>query len=144
MYGQHFQQSIDQSTGYGCQSCSWSAEQGNKEKLCSRSRVRILSLETRSAVPTRVSPLILYTQAESDWLVLNHGISPLILHTQAESDWLVLNRGIPRAFRDGAHMIIPSTVIGSLPSLSGHAIVYRWRSLPRVHRHSASSPQGGS
>ena len=26
----------------------------------------------------------------------------------------------------------------------GHAIAYRWRSLPRVHRHGASKPQGGS
>ena len=31
----------------------------------------------------------------------------------------------------------------SIPSLSGHAIAYRWRSLPRVHRHRASS-QGSS
>ena len=27
--GQHFQQSMDQLDIYGCQSCSWSAEQGN-------------------------------------------------------------------------------------------------------------------
>ena len=32
--------------------------------------------------------------------------------------------------------------IGSVPSLSGHAIAYRWRSLPRVRRHRASKPQG--
>ena len=31
--------------------------------------------------------------------------------------------------------------IGSVPSLSGHAIGCRWRSLPRVHRHRASKPQ---
>ena len=31
--------------------------------------------------------------------------------------------------------------IGSVPSLSGHAIAYRWRSLPRVRRHRASKPQ---
>ena len=29
-------------------------------------------------------------------------------------------------------------------SLSGHAIAYRWRSLPRVHRHRPSKPQGSS
>ena len=35
--------------------------------------------------------------------------------------------------------------IGSVPSLSGHAaIAYRWRSLPRVRRHRASSSQGSS
>ena len=35
-------------------------------------------------------------------------------------------------------------VIGSVPSLSGHAIAYRWRSLPRVRRHRVSKPQGSS
>ena len=34
--------------------------------------------------------------------------------------------------------------IGSVPSLSGHAIAYRWRSLPRVRRHRASKPHGSS
>ena len=34
--------------------------------------------------------------------------------------------------------------IGPVPSLSGHANAYRWRSLPRLHRHRASKPQGGS
>ena len=38
----------------------------------------------------------------------------------------------------------PPYAIGSIPSLSGHAIAYRWRSLPRVHRHRASKPQGSS
>ena len=37
--------------------------------------------------------------------------------------------------------IIRSTAIGSLPSSSGHAIAYWWRSLPRVRRHSARSPE---
>ena len=36
----------------------------------------------------------------------------------------------------------PPYVIGSVPSLSGRAIAYRWRSLPRVRRHRASKPQG--
>ena len=30
--------------------------------------------------------------------------------------------------------------IGSVPSLSGHTVAYRWRSLPRVRRHRACSP----
>ena len=38
----------------------------------------------------------------------------------------------------------PSYAIGSVPSLSGHANAYRWRSLPRVRRHRASKPQGSS
>ena len=38
----------------------------------------------------------------------------------------------------------PPYVIASVPSLSGHAIAYRWRSLPRVRRHRASKPQGSS
>ena len=36
----------------------------------------------------------------------------------------------------------PPYAIGSVPSLSGHSIPYRWRSLLRVHRHRASKPQG--
>ena len=38
----------------------------------------------------------------------------------------------------------PAYAIRSVPSLSGHAIAYRWRSLPRVHRRRASKPQGSS
>ena len=34
---------------------------------------------------------------------------------------LVLTRGIPSAFRDGVHIYIPPTAIGSVPTLSGHA-----------------------
>ena len=45
----------------GYQFRSWSAEQGTS---CSRSRMRIWSRETGSAVSSRVAPLILHTQAE--------------------------------------------------------------------------------
>ena len=38
----------------------------------------------------------------------------------------------------------PSYAIGSVPSLSGHVIAYRWLLLPRVHRHKAGKPQGSS
>ena len=38
----------------------------------------------------------------------------------------------------------PPYAIGPVPSLSGHAFAYRWRSLPRVRRHRASKPQGSS
>ena len=42
------------------------------------------------------------------------------------------------------HTYIHTYTIGSVPSLSGHAVAYRWRSLPRVRWHRASSPQGSS
>ena len=38
----------------------------------------------------------------------------------------------------------PPYAIGSVPSLSGHAVAYRWRSLPRVRRHRVSKSQGSS
>ena len=38
----------------------------------------------------------------------------------------------------------PPYAIGSVPTLSGHAIAYRWRSLPRVRRHRASKLQDSS
>ena len=82
--------------------------------------LRIWSRETGSAVPSRVSLLI-------SILRLN----------------LVLTYGIPPEFRGGVHMK-PPYAIGSVPSLSGHAVAYRWRSLPRVRRHRASKPQGSS
>ena len=61
------------------------------------------------------------------------------LHTQAESGAY----GIPPEFRGGVRMK-PPYAIGSVPSLSDHAVAYRWRSLPRVRRHRASKPQGSS
>ena len=38
----------------------------------------------------------------------------------------------------------PPYAIGSIPILLGHAVPYRWRSLPRVRRHRASKSQGSS
>ena len=38
----------------------------------------------------------------------------------------------------------PPYDIGSVPSLSGHAIAYRWLSLPRVRRYRAIKPQSSS
>ena len=54
---------------------------------------------------------------------------------------LVLTHGVPTAFHGGVHLLTPPMVIGSVSSLSGHTIAYRWRSLPRVRRHKASSLQ---
>ena len=58
---------------------------------------------------------------------------PSHLHTQAKPG--VYLRDSFRA---------PPYAIGSVPSLSSHAITYRWRLLPRVRRHRASEPQGSS
>ena len=90
---------------------------------CPRTCLRIWPRETGSAVLSRVS---LFT-----------------LHTQTESGAYL--RGSSRAPRRRPFIYIkPPYVIGSAPSLSDVAIAYRWRSLPRVRRHRASTPQGSS
>ena len=66
---------------------------------------------------------------------------PAHLHTQAESGACL--RDSSRVSRRRPFMK-PPYAIGSVPCLSGHAIAYRWRSLPRVRRHRASKPQGSS
>ena len=66
---------------------------------------------------------------------------PAHLHTQAESGTYL--RDSSRVPRRRPFMTSPYA-IGSVPSLSGHAHAYRWRSLPRVRRHGASKPQGSS
>ena len=68
---------------------------------------------------------------------------PAHLHTQAEyGAYLRDSSRVPR--RRPFIYFKPPFAIGSVPSLSGHAIAYRWRSLPRVRRHRASKPQGSS
>ena len=65
------------------------------------------------------------------------------LHTQAESDAYL--RDSSRVSRRRPFLYFKSPyAIGPVPSLSGHAIAYRWLSLPRVRRHRASKPQGSS
>ena len=62
------------------------------------------------------------------------------LHTQAQSGaYLRDSSQVPRR-----RPYKPPYAIGSVPSLSGHVVAYRWRSLPRVRRHRASKPQGSS
>ena len=80
-------------------------------------------------------------------LVSRDGVSrpvprqPARLHTQAESDAYLRNSSrVPR----GRPFMKPPNAIGSVPSSSGHAIAYRWRSLPRVRRYRASKLQGSS
>ena len=68
---------------------------------------------------------------------------PAHLYTHAESSAYLRNS--PPEFRGGVLIYLkPPYAIGSVPSLSGHAIAYRWRPLPRVRRHRASKPQGSS
>ena len=68
---------------------------------------------------------------------------PAYLHTQAESGAYLRNSsGVPR--RRPFISLKPPYAIGPVPSLSGHAIAYRWRSLPRARRRRASKPQGSS
>ena len=66
---------------------------------------------------------------------------PARLHTRAESGaYLRDSSRVPRL----RPFMKPPYAIGSVPSLSGHAIAYRWRSLPRVRRRRTSKPQGSS
>ena len=80
-----------------CQSCTWSGEQGKSIFPCPRSRLRIWSRVTGSAVPSRVSLLIFI-------LRLN----------------LVLTYGIPPEFRGGVHLFIQNR-----HTPSGQSRVYR-------------------
>ena len=80
-------------------------------------------------------------------LVSRDGFSPPVprqpahLRTQAKSGaYLRDSSRVPR----WRPFMKPPYAIGSVSSLSGHAIAYRWRSLPRVRRHRASKPQGSS
>ena len=52
---------------------------------------------------------------------------------------LVLSYGTPPEFHASVHFYVfkPPCAIGPVLSLSGHAIAYWWRSLPRVHWHGA-------
>ena len=68
---------------------------------------------------------------------------PAHLHTQAESGVDLRDSSrVPR--RRPFIYLQPPFAIRSVPSLSGHAIAYRWRSLPRVRWHMSSKPQGSS
>ena len=58
--------------------------------------------------------------------------------------WRLLTGFLPSSAAASNIYIKPPYAIGSVPSLSGHAVAYRWRSLPRVRRHRASKPQGSS
>ena len=68
---------------------------------------------------------------------------PAHRHTQAESGACLWDSS--RVLRRRPFIYFkPTFAIGSVPSLSGHANAYRWRSLPKVRRHRARKPQGSS
>ena len=84
-----------------------------------------------------------------DNLVSRHGFGrpdprePAHVYTQAEfgahiRDSSRVPRGRPFIY------LKPPFPIGSVPSLSGQAITYQWRSMPRVRRQRVSKPQGSS
>ena len=85
------------------------------------SRLRIWSRETGSAVPSRVSLLISILRQN-----------------------LVLTGFLTSSAVASIYLFKLSYAIGSVPSLPGHAIAYRWRSLPRVRRNKASRSQDSS
>ena len=66
---------------------------------------------------------------------------PAHLHTQAESGASLWDSSRVSRRRP---IMKPPYAIGSVPNLSGLAVAYRWRSLPRVRRCRASKPQGSS
>ena len=51
---------------------------------------------------------------------------------------------LPSSAAASIYLFKPLYAIGPVSSLSGHAIAYRWRSLPRARRHRASKPHGSS
>ena len=68
---------------------------------------------------------------------------PARLYTRADSGACLRDSSrVPR--RRPFIYLKPPYAIGSVPSLSGHAIASRWRSLPIVRRHRASKGQGRS
>ena len=75
--GHHFQQTDEHQPGmYGCQSYSWSAEQGKRNVPCPCLRLIVWSRELGSVVPSRVSLLTFSTPRLN--LVLTYG-TPLPL-----------------------------------------------------------------
>ena len=67
--------------------------------------------------------------------------SPAHFHTHDEyGAYLRDSSRVPRR----CPFMKPPYTIGSVPSVSGHAIAYRLRSLPRVRRYKDSKPPGSS
>ena len=119
LYGHTYSKSMDQPG----ESCTWSAEQGK------------INISLSAFVPENL--------VSRDGFGSPVPRQPAHLHTQVESGaYLRDSSRVPR--RQPFLLFKPPYAIGSVPSLSGHAIAYRWRSLPRVRRHGARKPQGSS
>ena len=89
----------------------------------------------------RLSPCVAENLVSRDGFSRPVPRQPAHLHTQAESGaYLRDSSRVPRRHP----FMEPPYAIGSVPSFLGHAIAYRWRSLPIVRRHRASKPQGSS
>ena len=89
---------------------------------CTRSRLRTWSREAGCGSPVQRQPAYLHTKVESGAYL----------------------RDSSRVLRRVHFMIFPLYGIGTVPSVTGHAITYRWRSLPRVRRHWARKAQDSS
>ena len=101
------------------------------------------SLVSRDGFGSPVSrqPAHLHTQAESganSYLVRDSSRFP------RRRSFIYFNRHTPSPpdFRGGVHLFTLTAIRHRVSP--GHAIAYRWRSLPRVRRHRASKPQGSS
>ena len=121
MYGQRFQQSMDQSGKIVNDPARGQLNRGNQFfPVLVRAREFGLARQVRQPRPA--------SACEFSTLRLN----------------IVLTHGIPPDFRGGVRVFLSPTATGSVPRFSGHTITYRWRSLPRGRRHRASSSQGSS
>ena len=104
------------STGQGCHSCSWSAEQGKLIFSCPRSCLRIWSRETGLAVPSRVSLFIIHTQAESGAYLRDSSRFP------RRRSFIYLNRHTPsgqsRVYRVSRNCV-PMAFIAKSPPAQG-------------------------
>ena len=117
MYGHTYSKSTDQSGMVA----NPARGQLNRENLYLSSAIapeNLISRETGSAVPSRVSLLISI-----------HRLNLVLTYMGF----------LPNSVMPSIYFIKPPYAIGPVPSLSSHAIEYRWCSLPRVHR-----PQGSS
>ena len=105
------------SAGYGCQSCSWSAGQGNIFCRCLRSRLRIWSRETGSAVPSSVRLAQFPTLRLN--LVLTHGTQACKKHTIC-TEWLLASV---------AWMVFSYDISANRPLFSGTDTVQQRKSI---------------
>ena len=107
-------------------------------------RVRLpiqLVVSQTEKINTPLSPCVPANLVSRDGFSRPVPRQPAHLHTQTESGAYLRNSSrVPRR----RPFMKPPYAIGSVPSLSGHATAYRWRSLPRVRQHRASKPQGSS